>query len=263
MGKRVAVLLSGCGAGDGSDLHESLLTMLALERSGAQPICAAPGLQQGRVFDHLHKEELAGGAPRQALVEAARIARGDILEIGALASEDFDAIIVPGGIGVGDVLSNYGQKAQLCDVHPDVVRLLKAALSSHRPMGFIGLAAVLAARVLGPVAGVRLTLGPRTTPATKHAAVMGADVRPCAITDIFIDKKNRVITTGAFLHEEIRLVQAAQAIDKLVRTVIHLSRDRTRPPPAPTPGPPARPPAPPTERPTVFRRSATPGRGSV
>ena len=86
MGKRVVVLLSGCGAGDGSDIHESLLTLIALERSGAEAICAAPAIVQARVFDHLHNQDLAGESPRQALLESARLARGKIREIGALAS---------------------------------------------------------------------------------------------------------------------------------------------------------------------------------
>jgi enhancing lycopene biosynthesis protein 2 len=271
MAKRVVVLLSGCGAGDGSDIHESLLTLLSIERSGARAICAAPAQPQAHVFDHL-QNQAGTDPPRQALVEAARIARGQIQEIGTLKVEDFDALVIPGGAGVAEVLSNYSDKAQLCEVHPQVVRLLKAALSSHRPMGFVGLAAILAARVLGPVAGVRLTL-PRAAAATKHAAVMGADVRPSALTDIFIDKKSRVISTGGFLHEEIQLQQVGQAIDKLVRTLVHLTRDRARPdpslgPPLPAPRPtaarPAPTPAPPAPTPgQPIRRRATPGRGSV
>jgi enhancing lycopene biosynthesis protein 2 len=287
MGKRVAVLLSGCGAGDGTDIHEALLILLGLDRIGAQAICAAPALDQRRVFDHLHTQDLAGAPPRQALLEAARIARGNIRELGGLDVGDFDALIVPGGNGVAEVLSNYAEKAQLCEVHPHLVQLLKTALGTHRPMGFIGLGAVLAARVLGPVAGVRVTLGPRTASAIKHAAVMGADVRPCAVDDICIDRKNRVVTTGAFLHEDIRLRDAAQAVEKLVRTVVHLARDRASPAaetasgPAPRgkPSPPAparrrgvepsrapAPPAAPAERPSVFRRESrrpTPGRGSA
>jgi enhancing lycopene biosynthesis protein 2 len=228
MAKRVLVVLSGCGAGEGSDIHETVLTLLAIERSGARPICAAPA---------------------QALPEATKLALGEIRDLAAVAVDDFDGLLVPGGGGVAVTLSNYAQKAQVCDVHPHLVHLLKASLSSHRPMGFAGLAAVLAARVLGPVAGVRVTLGPKTASATKHAAVMGADVRPTALTDIFIDKKTRVITTGLHMHEEIRLVQLAQAVDKLVRTVVHLSRDRS--------------PAPPPEAQTPGQRPATPGRGSA
>jgi enhancing lycopene biosynthesis protein 2 len=237
MPKRVAVILSGCGVGDGSDLHESLLTLLSIERGGAQAVCAAPDLASAGVWDHLANQRATDAAPRRALVEAARLARGRIRELSTLQLGDFDALIVPGGAGVGDVLSNYAARAQLCEVHPHLAQLLKAALSSHRPMGFVGLAALLAARVLGPVAGVRLTLGPRTGNASKDAAVMGADVRPSAITDIFLDKKTRIISTGGFLHDEMQLTQAGQAIDKLVRTVLHLARDRTRPPAPPPPGP--------------------------
>jgi enhancing lycopene biosynthesis protein 2 len=237
MAKRVAVILSGCGAGDGSDLHEALFTILSVERGGGQVVCAAPDLPSAGVFDHLTNQPAPEAAPRRALVEAARLARGQIRELNALRLDDFDALIVPGGAGVTDVLSNYASRAQLCEVHPHLAQLLKAALSSHRPMGFIGLAALLAARVLGPVAGVRLTLGPRIGNASKNAAVMGADVRPTVHTDIFIDKKTRIITTGGFLHDGIQLGQAAQAVDKLVRTLMHLARDRTRPPAPPPPGP--------------------------
>jgi hypothetical protein len=47
-------------------------------------------------------------------------------------------------------------------------------------MGYNGFPGLLAARELGPNAGVRLTFGSKGTPAAKHAAIMGADVRPCA-----------------------------------------------------------------------------------
>jgi enhancing lycopene biosynthesis protein 2 len=279
MAKRVAVVLSGCGAGDGSEIREAVLTLLSLDRAGAQAICAAPDALQPRVVDHLQGAPVTE-PPRRALVEAARIARGRIRPLAELKIEDVDALVFPGGEGVASVLSNYADKGQVCDVDPNVVRLLKEALASHRPMGFICLAPILAARVLGPVAGVRLTLGPRATAAAKHAAVMGADVRPCAANDIFIDQKARVISTPAYMYEEARLSEVAQGIDKLVRAVLQLARDRqpaprpegaaaapggTRPPaarpavadPKPaTPQPPAGPRAP-------ERRRVTPARGSA
>ena len=68
---------------------------------------------------------------------------------------------MPGGQGPIATLSDYPDKRELCQVHPDVARLLRALLQSRRPMGFIGLSALLAARVLGPAAGVRVTLGPK------------------------------------------------------------------------------------------------------
>jgi enhancing lycopene biosynthesis protein 2 len=277
MPKRVAVVLSGCGAGDGSEIREAVLTLLTLERAGAQVMFAAPDVAQARVFDHQQGALAADAQPRHARSEAARIARGPVRALSELRIEEIDALIFPGGEGVATVLSNYADKGQLCDVDPDVVRLLKEALARHRPMGFICLAPILAARVLGPVAGVRVTLGPRATAPAKHAAVMGADVRPCNANDIFVDSKTRVISTPAYMYEGARLTEVAQGIEKLVRAVLQLARDRQPaprpegPPGAPQPAKradnpspsPARPPAPSEPRRTPERRRVTPARGSV
>jgi enhancing lycopene biosynthesis protein 2 len=247
MAKRVAVVLSGCGAGDGSEISEAVLTLLTLDRAQAEAVCVAPDLALPKVFDHLRGQAISEPSPRWALVEAARIARGAVRELSALAIDQCDGLIFPGGEGVSTVLSNYNDKGVVCDVHPEVVRLMKSALASHRPMGFIGVSAVLAARVLGPVAGVRLTLGPRASTAAKHAAVMGADVRPIPANDLHIDRKNRVISTPGHMYEDIRLTEAAQGIEKLTRSVLQLCRDRN---PAPRPQP-------------VPGNPASPGRGSV
>jgi enhancing lycopene biosynthesis protein 2 len=224
MGKRAAVVLSGCGAGDGSEVREAILTLLSLERAGADVMCFAPDVPQTVVHDHAKAALDPGAAPRQVLSEAARLARGRIRPLASLGDGDFDVLIFPGGGGVGTVLSNYAEKGERCEVLPDVARLLKAALAKHRPIGLICLAPILAARVLGPVAGVHLTLGPRGTPAAKHAAVMGADVRPGQATDVFVDRKNRVVSTPAYMYEDIRLTEVAHAIEKLVRTVMQLAR---------------------------------------
>jgi enhancing lycopene biosynthesis protein 2 len=229
MAKRVGLVLSGCGARDGSEIREAVLAWLSIERRGGEVVCAAPTAVQDRIVDHLTGE--ADGPPRAVLSEAARLARGQVRDLASLGVDDVDALVFPGGAGVGSVLSNYAQKGVVCDVHPDVVRLLKGCLGSHRPMGFVCLAPILAARVLGPVAGVRLTLGSRANAPAKHAAVMGADVRPCAPDDLILDKKARVVSTPAYMYEDARLPVVAEAIDKLVRLVMSMARDRH-----PTPG---------------------------
>jgi enhancing lycopene biosynthesis protein 2 len=101
-------------------------------------------------------------------------------------------------------------------------------------MGFIGLSALLAARVLGPVAGARVTLGSKGTPPAKHAAIMGADVRPCTADDVIADQKARIYSTPGFLVEGARLPSVARSIDRLVRSVVAGARDRQ---PAPVAAP--------------------------
>ena len=235
MAKRVGVILSGCGRLDGSDPAETLLALLIIDRAGGRAVCAAPDGDQRRVVDHL-AEAVTGGS-RDARVEATRLVGGPVLPLAALDADAVDALIVPGGEGALTTLSDYADKHELCRVDADVVRILRALLPAHRPMGFVGHAALLAARVLGPIAGVRLTLGSKGTPAAKHAAIMGADVRPCAVDDVIVDQKARVYTTPGFLAEEASLAGVARAMDRLVRAVVGAARDRspgTAPGAAPT-----------------------------
>jgi enhancing lycopene biosynthesis protein 2 len=229
MPKRVGVVLSGCGPGDGSEIREAVLTVLSIERGGGEAVCMAPDRPMPFVRDHL--TGTTEKQPRSVLAEAARIARGQIRPIAAVTLDEVDALVFPGGDGVATVLSNYADKGAVCDVDPDVIRLMKAHLSSRRPLGFVCLAPILAARVLGPIAGVRITLGPRGTTPAKHAAVMGADVRPCQVRDIMVDQKSRVITTPAYMYDDARLNDVAVGIDKMVRALLGLAKDR-RPRPA-------------------------------
>ena len=73
----VAVVLSGCGVYDGAEINEAVLTLLSLEQQGATYQCFAPDLPQMHVINHLTGEP-AEGESRNVLVEAARIARGNI-----------------------------------------------------------------------------------------------------------------------------------------------------------------------------------------
>jgi len=239
MAKRVGVILAGCGHRDGTDVAEAMIVLLTLDRMGADAVCAAPDQPQAVVANHLTGELLPAKPPKRAvLAEAARLARGPIINLAALGDRDLDALIIPGGQGVGYALSSYVEKGERCEVNPDVARLLRAMLAAHKPIGVSSLAAILVARVLGPVAGVRLTLGSKHPPAAKHAAVMGADMRPCTVDDVVVDQKARVISTPASIYDDAPLRQITLGVEKLVRTVVGLARDRSpRPiPPTAVPG---------------------------
>ena len=59
-GTRVGVLLAGCGTHDGSEIGEALLTLLELERRGAQPVPLVPAGDQMHVVDHASGDESTG-----------------------------------------------------------------------------------------------------------------------------------------------------------------------------------------------------------
>ena len=238
MATRVGVVLSGCGNADGSEINEAVLALYWIERAGGRAICMAPDAVQTHVVDHLTQTPDTSSSPRRVLSESARIARGQVRDIATVRDNEVDALIFPGGHGVVTVLSNYAEKGVVCEVHPEVTRLLKAMLLRRRPMGFICVAPILAARVLGPAAGVRITFGTKACVEAKHAAVMGADVRPCPEREILVDQKNRVVSTPAYMYDDVRLSDVGMSIERLVRQVMSLARDRQQRPQA---GPQAKP----------------------
>ena len=78
MGK-IGVLLSGCGAKDGSKIHESVITLLALDQAGVKVSILAPNTNHHHNVDYLSNNELYQS--RNILSESARISWGNILPI--------------------------------------------------------------------------------------------------------------------------------------------------------------------------------------
>ncbi len=116
---KVGVLLSGCGFRDGAEIHESVLTLLALDRAGAEVRCFAPDVAQPEVIDHLRGTP-APGERRNVLVEAARIARGQIADVQQARAKDLDALVMPGGFGAANNLATVGTKGAAGEVNPEV-----------------------------------------------------------------------------------------------------------------------------------------------
>ena len=79
MGKKIGVLLSGCGVFDGAEIHESTLTLYFLDREGAEVLCMAPDTNQLHVVDHQTSQET--GEQRNILTESARISRGNMQDL--------------------------------------------------------------------------------------------------------------------------------------------------------------------------------------
>ena len=95
---KVGVCLSGCGVNDGAEIHESVITLLALDRAGAKIVCIAPAGAQRQVVNHATGKQ--SEETRDILVESARIARGNIQDIKNITAQDLDALIFPGGFGM-------------------------------------------------------------------------------------------------------------------------------------------------------------------
>jgi len=204
MAGRYAVVLCGCGRADGSEIHESVSVLIHLSRLGASYRCFAPDSPQAGVVNHLTGEP-ARGESRNMLVEAARIARGEIEPLSNLRAEDYDGVIFPGGFGAAKNLCTFagaGEKTGAdCDVLPDVARVIKAFHADRKPIGLCCIAPVIVARVLGVRAGgpgVNVTIG-NDAGTSEAIRAMGATNTPKGVTEALADEKNRVYTTPAYM----------------------------------------------------------------
>ena len=134
--KKVAVILSGCGVYDGSEIYESVLTLLAIEQGGAGYQCMAPDIDQMHVIDH-RSGDVMPDQQRNVLTEAARLARGEIINLAEANPADYDALIIPGGFGAAKNLSNFAVAGAAAVVNPDLINFARAIHGAGKPVGLI------------------------------------------------------------------------------------------------------------------------------
>jgi enhancing lycopene biosynthesis protein 2 len=217
--KKVAVILSGCGVYDGSEIHEAVITLLALARAGAEVTCVAPDIPQAHVLNHT-QGTVTESDQRNVLTEAARISRGKITALSALKPDDFDAAIFIGGYGAAKNLSSFAFDGSDYHVLPEVAALIQTAHANKKPLGFMCIAPALAAVALGAM-GVQLTIGTDADTASILES-KGAKHVNCAVNEIVIDKVNRVVTTPAYMLAD-NILQAESGINKLVSELLKLA----------------------------------------
>jgi len=220
MAKRVGVLLSGCGVMDGSEIHEAVLTLLAIDNANAEAVCMAPSADQMDVVNHLTGQPVAG-QHRNVLEEAARIARGKIRDLATVRAAELDALVVPGGYGAAKNLCTYAKDGVNCTVHPDVDRLVREMHEARKPIAAICIAPVVLAKILGKEIVPTLTIG--TDPATAdHIRQMGGQHVNCGVKDCVVDKANKMITTPAYMLAR-SISEAAAGIEKTIRALLDMA----------------------------------------
>ena len=213
----IGVLLSGSGVNDGSEIHESVITMLALDRSGAETLLMAPNIDQMHVINHYTGQEM--DEFRNVLVESARIARGKIKDMAEVSGGDLDALIIPGGFGVAKNLSDYAMSGTECSINPDVYRLISEMIILKKPIGAICIAPTMMAKILAEQnQSATMTIGKDETTA-KDIESMGSTHKECLVEEIVIDKENNIITTPAYMDAK-NISEAAKGIEKLVKQII-------------------------------------------
>lgn len=216
--KNIAVVLSGCGVYDGAEINESVLTLLAIEEAGAHYQCFAPNCDQYHVINHLTGE--TENEKRNVLVEAARIARGNIQDLKQADVTEFDALIFPGGFGAAKNLCNFAFVGEKATVQPAVSQIIQEMQAANKPVGFICIAPAIIPKLYPE--GTKLTIGDDAATAEK-IEVMGGKHINCPVSDIVVDTQHKVVSTPAYMLAN-SILEAKQGIDKLVKSVLALTQ---------------------------------------
>ena len=213
---RIGVVLSGCGVNDGSEIHETVITMLELDKAGADMVLMAPNIDQLHVINHYTDQEM--NEYRNVLIESARIARGDIRDMAEVSSSDVDALILPGGFGVAKNLCDYAMAGTDCSVNPDVLRLTQEVHNDKNPIGVICISPAMMAKILGDETELTIGFDEQTA---NDIDTMGAKHVLCPVEDIVVDMEKKIVSTPAYM-EAKSIKEAAEGISKLVTEVLSM-----------------------------------------
>lgn len=214
-----AVVLSGCGVYDGSEIHEAVLTLLAIDRLGGSYECFAPDIDQRDVVDHLRGKPMT--ERRNVLVESARIARGSIRDLAAFEPGNFDAVVFPGGFGAAKNLSSFAVDGPECQVEPQVARAIKGMAALGKPIGALCIAPAVLAAVLG---AVDLTIGSDAGTASALEQ-MGARHRATTHGEVVIDPARRVATSPCYMLDAT-IAQISDGAEAVVKALLAMIRER-------------------------------------
>ncbi len=212
--KKFALVLSGCGVFDGSEIHETTLTMYSISKHDASYDIFAPDIEQHHVVNHLSGNE--ADDKRNVMVESARIARGAVKDLKELNAASYDALIFPGGFGVAKNLCTFAFDGPDCKVNPEVERVLKDMKNEGKPIGALCIAPVLFAKVFGN--GVELTIG-QDRGTAEAVETMGGVHKTTNHAEVVIDEKNKLFSTPCYMLDAT-IAQIGEGADNIVKAML-------------------------------------------
>jgi len=223
---KIGVLISGCGVYDGAEIQEVVLTLLSIEELGAEAVCISLNEQQHHVINHITGEEMSES--RNMLIEAARICRGKIVEIGDIAPSEIDGLVIPGGFGSAKNFTDWAFKGSEGEINPKVKLLLVNLVNIGKPIAALCVSPIVVAKAFeGSAIHASLTIGSDQEASpydikdfSSGLEQTGAKTAMKTIREIQIDKENKIITAPCYMMDATIL-----DVRKNIRSAIEALRD--------------------------------------
>lgn len=214
--KKIAVVLAGCGVFDGAEIQEAVLTMLAIKKQGAEYTIFAPDVDQHHVINHIKGEEM--DETRNVMIEAARIARGDIHALSTYKASEFDALVFPGGFGAAKNLSSLAFEGPECTVEKETHRAISETYEVNKPIGALCIAPAVLTRVLKDIT---VTIG-QDAGTIEAIEAMGSNHLTTDHGEVIIDEANKIVTTPCYMLDA-NIMQIAEGADNLIKSVLEMA----------------------------------------
>ena len=203
----IGVLLSGNGVYDGSEIHESVFTLLAIDENNGEAICIAPNIDQHHVVNHLTGDEMQ--ETRNVMVEAARIARGAITDLAEMSSNGLDALVIPGGFGAAKNLTKWAFSGPDGEINSEVKRLINDMVANNKPIVGLCMGPTVIAKALEDTnLKPHLTVGSTAEASPYEIDAIsqglekaGAVAEMKSINEISIDEANNIICAPSYMME--------------------------------------------------------------
>ncbi|MGH1334643.1 MAG: isoprenoid biosynthesis glyoxalase ElbB [Aureispira sp.] len=226
---KIAVLLAGSGVYDGSEIHEAVFTLLALEEFGVEAVCIAPNEPQHHVVNHLTGEEME--EERNVLVEAARIARGAVHDLATIQVDDFDGLVIPGGFGAAKNLNKWALEGPAGAIKPAVQQLIIDFVKAGKPLAGLCMGPTVIAKALqGAGIFASLTVGTTEAPSpydiegiSQGMGDIGAMITMATVEEVIVDYTNKIVTAPCYMMEATILQvreNIAMAIGELIALIV-------------------------------------------
>jgi len=213
--RNFAVILAGSGVFDGSEIHEATMTFYAIMKNGGSYKIFAPDMEQRDVINHITGEEMP--EKRNVLIEAARIARGDIENLKDFRADDFDGLIMPGGFGAAKNLSTFAAEGSDCSVIGEVENAIRAMADQNKPVGALCISPVIVAKIFG---GLKLTIG-QDADTAQAVEKMGATHQRTDHGEVVVDQQHKVVTSPCYMLDA-NILNIAEGADNVVQSMLEM-----------------------------------------
>ncbi|AFM05726.1 uncharacterized protein involved in an early stage of isoprenoid biosynthesis [Bernardetia litoralis DSM 6794] len=224
---KIGVLLSGAGVYDGAEIQESVLILLALEQAGVSYFCIAPNIEQHHVINHLTGNEM--NEKRNVLVEAARIARGNIKDLAEINADDMDGLVMPGGFGVAKNFTKWAFEGANGEINPDVKKIINEMVRNHKPIAAVCMSPTTVAKALeGSGIEANLTIGTTKEKSPYQIADINAEMKKvdanpvlCPVTEVITDDANNIVSSPCYMMEA-SISQINEGIQKTIAKLVEM-----------------------------------------